>query len=166
MLHENEEIAYEPMIAYHKHTGERIAGPMHFTELLSTNIKQDMMPKRIYRHSRPKFHAMLLRQLRSVGIEVEYGHEVVDYFEDAEATKAGVILSDGSKHAADLVVAADGVRGKSWPLVAGHPVPARRSGHAIFRVAYDVETALADPMIAERFPLLENGRSVIEMWVG
>jgi 2-polyprenyl-6-methoxyphenol hydroxylase-like FAD-dependent oxidoreductase len=90
---------------------------------------------------------------------------VVNYFENGDDGKAGVVLKDGSRHEADLVVAADGVRGNSWPLVAGHPVPARSSGHAIFRVAYPVENALADPMIAERFPLLEDGRSVIEMWV-
>jgi 2-polyprenyl-6-methoxyphenol hydroxylase-like FAD-dependent oxidoreductase len=166
MLKENEEIAYDPMIAYHKHTGERIAGPLYFKELLSTNVRTEMMPKRIYRHSRPKFHAMLLGQLQKIGIEVEYGNEVVDYFENGDDGKAGVVLKDGSRHEADLVVAADGVRGNSWPLVAGHPVPARSSGHAIFRVAYPIENALADPMIAERFPLLEDGRSVIEMWVG
>ena len=166
MRRETEKIAYKPLIAYHKHTGERISGPMEVSELFTTEIKEDAIAPRIYRHSRRKFHAMLLKQLRRIGIEVEYGMEAVDYFENKEAAQAGVILHDGSKHEADLVVAADGVRGNSWPLVAGRPVPARSSGNALFRVAYDVQEALADPMVAERFPLLEDGRSVMEMWVG
>jgi hypothetical protein len=40
------------------------------------------------------------------------------------------------------------------------------SGDAIFRASYPVEQAIADPAIAERFPLLEHGRSLIELWVG
>ena len=40
------------------------------------------------------------------------------------------------------------------------------SGLAVFRAAYPVELALKDPMVAERFPLREGGRSVIEVWQG
>lgn len=58
------------------------------------------------------------------------------------------------------------MRGHSWPLVAGRPVPARSSGDATFPVAYPVDLALADPVIARRFPLRDDGRSVMELWVG
>ena len=109
---------------------------------------------------------MILDQLDRIRVHIEYGKEVVNYFEDAESGRAGVVLKDGSRHEADLVVAADGLHGKSWALVAGHPVPARSSGDAIFRVAYPVELALADPMVADRFKLLEDGSSVAEMWIG
>ncbi|KAK5133283.1 hypothetical protein LTR08_008017 [Meristemomyces frigidus] len=122
--------------------------------------------QRTYRHSRPKFHRMLLEQLAETAVKVEYDMEVMDYFEDASRGRAGVILKDGSKYEADLVVAADGLRGNSWSLVAGKPVPAKSSGKAIFRVAYPVELALADPMVAERFKLQEDGRSVLELWTG
>ncbi|KAK3699218.1 hypothetical protein LTR37_016579 [Vermiconidia calcicola] len=109
---------------------------------------------------------MLLEQLNKVGLGVEYGKEVSDYFEDVGSNRAGVVLKDGSKHEADLVVAADGVRGASWSLIAGRPVPAKSSGDAIFRVAYPIAIALKDPVIAERFPLLEDGRPLAELWVG
>lgn len=107
---------------------------------------------------------MLLEQLAKSGIEVEYDKEVVDYFEDG--SRAGVVLKDGSKPAADVVVAADGLRGASWGLVAGHPVPAKSSGSAIFRASYPVELAMADPLVAERFKLRDDGRSVCEVWIG
>lgn len=115
---------------------------------------------------RPDFHAVLLEQLKAIGIYLEYGKEVVDYFENAQGGQAGVVLEDGSKHSTDLVIAADGVRSPSWGLVAGQPVANRSSGNAIFRVAYPVEHALTDPMIAEHFQLTEDGRSVMEMWAG
>lgn len=108
---------------------------------------------------------MLTEQLAQVGLKVEYDMQVREYFEDISKAKAGVVVKDGFRLEADLVIAADGVRGNSWPLVAGEPVPARSSGDAIFRVAYPVELALADPMIAERFPLRDDGYSVMEMWV-
>lgn len=109
---------------------------------------------------------MLLEQLDKLGIAVEYDREVVEYSEDCTAGRAGVVLKDGSRYSADLVVAADGIRSASRSLVAGEPVPARSTGNAVFRVAYPVEIALADPVIAERFPLREDGRSVLEMWAG
>ena len=109
---------------------------------------------------------MLLDQLHSIGIDVEYDCEVQEYYEEAERSRAGMVLRDGSQVLGDLVVAADGIRGMSWPLNTGHQVPARSSGDAMFRVAYPVELALADSKIAERFQLMDNRRSIIELWRG
>ncbi|KAK3686530.1 hypothetical protein LTR37_019738 [Vermiconidia calcicola] len=162
MRQRNDEITFNPKICYCKITGERITEPMELTELMP----KDSGMKRVYRHSRPKFHKMLLEQLNKVGLSVEYGKEVADYFEDVGSNRAGVVLKDGSKHEADLIVAADGVRGASWSLIAGRPVSAKSSGDAIFRVAYPIAIALKDPVIAERFPLLEDGRPLAELWVG
>lgn len=164
MRQRNQEIAYHPMIAFHSHTGERLAGPIDLSEIVSENGGD--ASKHIYRHSRPKFHRMLLDQLGIIKIPVEYGNEVVEYFENTHAAKAGVVVRDGTTHEADLIVAADGVRGNSWPLIAGQPIPARSSGAAVFRVAYPVELALADPVVAERFQLQDDGRGVMEMWDG
>jgi len=159
MQERSKEIGYQPMAARHMQTGQRITEPFDFAEMLGIKVP-------IYRQSRPKFHGMMLEQMASIGLTVEYDKEVVDYFEDEASDRAGVVLKDGSRFEADLVVAADGLRSPSWQLVAGKPVPARSSGDAIFRVAYPVELALADPMIAERFPLQPDGRSVIELWNG
>ena len=158
MLERHEEIAHHPLFALHSPIGERIQGPT--VSFFGTTSQQ------LYRHSRPKLHRMLLEQLAKSNVEVEYGLTVAEYFENTPCGRAGVMLKDGSKHEADLVVAADGVRGNSWPLIAGKPVPARSSGRAIFRVAYPVELARADPMVAERFKLQEDGKSVLEFWTG
>ena len=159
-----ERIAQKPLLVYCDHTGKRFTKPMELEDLMPKELVDAGM--RIYRHSRPKFHKMLLDQLGRIGVAVEYECEVVEYFEDVSRAVAGVVLKDGSRHEADLAIAADGVRGASRSLVQGHEIPARSSGDAIFRIAYPVELALADPMVADRFQMSEEGRSTAEFWVG
>ena len=167
MQAENERIAYNPLFRYCDHTGRPLTEPTEYSHFLSDRYHEGVdETTRAYRHSRPKFHKMLHHQLSAAGIEVEYGREVVEYFEDAEAGLAGVVLRDGTRHQSDLVVAADGAKGASPLLITGHDVPARSSGDAIFRVAYPVELALADSLVRERFTLTPEGRSVMEMWLG
>lgn len=158
------EIQFHIMMSIHNQRGEQLEEPADLENFISKSVSPESVAN-MQRHSRPMFAEMLAEQLAQVDIKVEYGMEVKDYFEDAAKGRAGVLLKDGSKHEADIVVAADGVRGNSWPLVAGKPVPARSSGDAIFRVAYPVELALADPMVAERFKMREDGKSVMEMWL-
>ncbi|KAL9064650.1 MAG: hypothetical protein Q9161_008737 [Pseudevernia consocians] len=89
---ENEEISYDPWVSYHKHTGERILGPKPlFTDDSKTDDGTNI-PERIYRHHRPKFHRLLLAQARKIGIEVEYGQGVIEYFKNPTAKKGGVVL--------------------------------------------------------------------------
>ena len=162
---ENEKIAYSPLVAYCKQNGEIFSGPMDFKEILS-DVANAKAKQRIYRHSRPKFHRMLYEQLGKIGLEVEFDKEVVDYFDDEERQRAGVVLQVRPLEDADLVPAAHGVRGTSWSLVAGHPVSARSSGDAMFRVAFPVEHVLSDPEITERFKFDKSGRSIINLIFG
>lgn len=151
-----EEIEFHPLIAFHDASGKRQRGPINFDEMMSKQIKN---PPRMGRHSRPKFHAMLIEQLSQVGIHVEYGKEAMDYGEEAD--RAYVRLKDGSKYHADLVIAAEGVGSTSGSIVGGQPVRARRTGDAVFRASWPVELALADPLVAETFE--EN---VVQVWSG
>lgn len=160
------EIAYEPLIALHNHKGDLQAGPVDPLLLMSEGVDLANMPKRMPAYTRPKFYAMLLEQLAKTGMEIEFDKTIIDYYEKGLNHRAGVVLKDGSKHEADLVVAADGFRTASYTLVSGEPVPAKNSGHSSFRVAYPVERILEDPVLAERFKLSDDGRSILEMWVG
>ncbi|MCJ1419423.1 hypothetical protein MMC32_005778 [Xylographa parallela] len=98
----NEELAYDPWMAFYKHTGEVVIppGPMNWD---AGAPEEKNRPQRIYRHHRPKFYRMLLAQLEK----------------NTRAGKWGVVLDDRSKIEADVVVAADGVGTKSFSLVAG-----------------------------------------------
>ncbi|KAK0367739.1 FAD binding domain protein [Colletotrichum limetticola] len=162
MAKKNQEIVRNPLMAIHNQAGIRQLGPMELTNMIAGGA--DFSP--IWRHSRPKFHDMLLQQLGRIGLHVDYDHEVVEYYENMEGASAGVVMKSGVKYDADLVIAADGIRGPSGSLINGKPVPARSSGSAVFRAAYPVQLATADPLVANRFTLDASGREVAEMWMG
>lgn len=159
-------------LSFHKLTGERVAGPEEFDLLKKSHgrLANDGTagPTTVYRASRPKFTAALLGQAAALGIPVDFGSRVVEYFENA--SHAGVVLDDGSRLVADVVVAADGVGTKSHKLVAGHESRAMTSGFSIFRTAYRREYVdKAGPEVAARFaPDEVNGktRAVFELWSG
>jgi 2-polyprenyl-6-methoxyphenol hydroxylase-like FAD-dependent oxidoreductase len=163
MVDENEAIASSPWISWHNLSGERLSGaePLSFKD--SKDGKIDT-PQRIYRHSRPKFHKMLSDQAERIGIFVEYGMKVVEYVECDG--RAGVVTESGERIEADVVISADGIGSKSSAVTMGRDVKARSSGRAMYRAAYDVEIALADPVVRERFPLMEDGTPVVELWMG
>lgn len=177
MAEENVQIAFDPWASWHKITGEKISGPAPIFDYVvkreetggeSKKNQQDIQgqPKRIYRHSRPKFHKMLTDQAERIGIYVEYGKRVTKYYEKLDAGKAGVVLENGETIEADVVLAADGVGSKSTKMTMGREVRAQSTGFSVYRTAFPIELAIADPMVRERFQLLENGHPVVELWMG
>lgn len=166
MEDEENRIAMNMWVSWHKINGEKISGPGPF-ELHAGNINDKTVeaPK-VHRHSRPKFHKMLSEQLERAGMTIEYGKRVKSYFESIETSKAGVILDDGSYIEADVVIAADGVGSKSSQVTMGQEIRARSTGFSIYRAAFPVKLALSDPAVAQRFQMMDNGKFVAEMWMG
>lgn len=158
MQQRNLEIAEAPFLYYCNHKGERLNGPIDINAVIHSGL--------LRMHARPKLHEMLLTQLKACRIEVEYGRKVVGYFEEAGKGVGGVVIENGEKIEGDVVVAADGVHTRSWELVRGEEVEAKSSGHGIWRAAFDVDTAMADKAVRERWPLMDDGRAVVELWVG
>lgn len=99
--------------------------------------------------SRAALHHAFHKYAAKLGIPVLFSSAVLDYFEDDE--KAGVVLENGSKLLADVVVAADGVGSKSWNIVSGFKEKPISSGFAMFRTTYPAHLALERPAVAEAF---------------
>ncbi|KAK7699624.1 hypothetical protein SLS64_011578 [Diaporthe eres] len=160
--------APDPWISFHKVTGEKVAGPQPFSfkrdGVVAVTEDGEPAPDRVYRVSRPKFNAALLGQVLALGIDVTYGQKAVEYFEDED--KGGVILEDGSKVDADVVVAADGLGTKSHKLINGHDIRAMSSKHSIFRTAYHGDHISSDPELDKMFPLRDDGGAVFQIWTG
>ncbi|KAJ5637812.1 hypothetical protein N7490_007691 [Penicillium lividum] len=169
MAEENELISYQPWISWHKITGEMISGPKPF-ELNPPNVNagdQDIQyPRKIYRHSRPKMHKMLSDQLERIGITIEYDKQVVEYYENTNCSKAGVVLQGGERLEADMVVAADGIGSISSRVTLNHEVRARPTGFSIYRASCPIDLALADPDFEDKFPVLETGIPSGQLWLG
>ena len=171
MAKKNEEIAFHPYLAWHNNKGERVTEPVKLEISESNDLgaeNKEGPSKQIYRHSRPNFHLMLETQLEMIGIKVQYGKRALRYIDaDARQKKnASVELDTGEIMEADVVIAADGVGGHSTKATLGREVPARSTGHAIYRAAFPIEIVLADPELAERFELLPDGSPVAELWIG
>ncbi|ETS78337.1 hypothetical protein PFICI_10399 [Pestalotiopsis fici W106-1] len=169
LVEENERIAVDPWVLYSKINGDVISGPEAFnwkprTAAVVQDDQQGETPRRMYRHHRPKFLQMLISQLERVGIKIEYGCRVTEYYENKGV--GGVVLDDGRKMEADVVVAADGIGTKSHKLVNNHDVRARSSGWASFRAAFPVERIAEDKELDEGLAILDNGHPLVRMMHG
>lgn len=89
-----------------------------------------------------------------------------EYWEDVEQGAGGVVLEDGRKHTADIVVAADGLRTKSNTIVKGALQELKKSGRAIYRAAFPLEHALQDPLVKERRGFNSDHPPIWELWIG
>lgn len=111
--------------------------------------------------NRLSMHTQLGEYATSLGITIEYGTSAIEF---AETHDSGIVLlSDGRKLTADVVVAADGVASKSWRLVVGKLNQPVSSGCAIYRANFPSGPALENPLILKHF---ENVKTRMELHFG
>lgn len=147
-----------------KHSGEPMIKAMKVADRLrSTGLDPNTPPGTF--QMRPLIYKMFVNQVTSLGIKVEFNQRVVDYFEDSEAGKGGVITEDGTRHEADLVIAADGVGSKSQKLVGGQ-VRAISSGRAMWRAAFPIEHLDQNPKVKEFFAMINGEDPIVRSWLG
>jgi 2-polyprenyl-6-methoxyphenol hydroxylase-like FAD-dependent oxidoreductase len=100
-----------------------------------------------------------------VGIKVEFNQHVIDYYENADACRGGVVTEYGTRHGADMVIAADGVSSKSQALVGGQ-VRAISSGGAMWRAAFPIEHLYSNPEVKEFFSMINGEDLIVRTWLG
>ncbi|KAF2767167.1 FAD/NAD(P)-binding domain-containing protein [Teratosphaeria nubilosa] len=150
---------------YRKHTGEVIGEPKPFAQMVGGGqLSPDNQP--MVTQLRPLYHAMLYHQIERFGISVAYNMKVTEYYEDNERGVGGVILESGEKAEADRIIAADGLGSKSQSLVLGGKSKGRSSGRSIFRAAWPLEMAMADPVVKEVFGLRDGKYPLMQGWLG
>ena len=81
---------------------------------------------------------------------------------EVDPETATVVLENGEKVQADLILGADGIYSITRSAVSGHPSKLFGSGKAAFRFLIPRKTALADPVTAK---LVEN-ESELSIWYG
>lgn len=59
-----------------------------------------------FMQGRIKFFNMLLRQIQRCGIPIQWNCRVVEYYEKIEEGLGGVVLENGERMEADIVIAA------------------------------------------------------------
>ncbi|KAF3759879.1 hypothetical protein M406DRAFT_14143, partial [Cryphonectria parasitica EP155] len=151
LMRENNAIGEFPDYYVFKYDGTQLR-KFPIREMLSESARAELPPGTAPQEtSRPRIYAAMLSQLRRVGVLVEHGREVSSYFDDEE-NGAGVLLKDGTRLKADLVVAADGLQSRSCNLVYGKDVPVKPVGTAAFRASYPPELAADNAIIQEAYP--------------
>ncbi|KAL8714641.1 MAG: hypothetical protein Q9220_001590 [cf. Caloplaca sp. 1 TL-2023] len=166
LCREIEKEQYDCWMSYYRHSGEHIYGPNPPSFNDPENSIGRKGPHVAFMQGRVKFYKALLRQVERLGINIEYGKHVVDYYEDASVGAGGVIFENGEKDEADVVVAADGLKSHSGKIVSGIDIRPKESGMAIYRAAYPVEHIFSEPLVRERWKYQKGDRPIWEFWLG
>ena len=110
---------------------------------------------------RGELHEIVFNYARNtLGIPIHLGQHVSQYFEDDE--QAGIVLANGTRVTADLVIGADGVRSKARELVLGYVDKPKSSGYAVWRAWFPNDDMIRDPRTKE---FCENG-DTFNGWIG
>ncbi len=110
---------------------------------------------------RGELHEVVFNHARDdLKIPIHLGQNVEEYFEEDD--RAGIVLKDGSRVYADLVIGADGVRSKARELVLGYVDKPKSSGYAVWRAWFSNKDMIADPRTKE---FCENG-DTFNGWIG
>lgn len=92
---------------------------------------------------RGELHITLYRHAVARGIDVRLGQNVTDYFEEDHA--AGIV-SNGERHTADVVLAAEGVKSRGRKIVLGFEDQPQPSGYAVYRAWFSTEKLKQNPI--------------------
>ncbi|EOD44484.1 putative monooxygenase fad-binding protein [Neofusicoccum parvum UCRNP2] len=150
-----------------KHSGAQMIAPLKVSERLKAQGLDPNTPPGTFQ-MRPLVYKMFVHQVEQLGVRVQFGRRVVEYWEDEARGKAGVVTDRGERFEADVVIAADGVGSKSQKIVGGQ-VKAISSGRAMWRAAFPIEHLEKNQEVKEFFKMIpgESGMEpIVRTWLG
>ncbi|RWA05171.1 hypothetical protein EKO27_g9935 [Xylaria grammica] len=106
---------------------------------------QPLMDMAGYIGHRGDYHTAFLDAVRDAGIEIRMGCEVADY-EDEPGRQPAIVLADGTRVAADVIVGADGIKSRARELVLGFADAPKSSGYSCYRAYFPGSHLKEDPL--------------------
>jgi 2-polyprenyl-6-methoxyphenol hydroxylase-like FAD-dependent oxidoreductase len=149
-----------------RHDGTKMIAPRYVRDRYRESGLDPKSPPGTFQ-MRPLVYKMLMNQTNKLGIKVEFGRKVVEFYEDEARGKAGVHCDDGSSYEADIVIAADGVSSPSQQITGGQ-VRAASSGRAMWRAAFPISHLEKNPDVKEFFGMVDtpNGpEPIVRTWL-
>lgn len=147
-----------------KHDGVQMIKPLRVADRLKAQGLDPDVPPGTFQ-MRPLVYKMFVNQVERLGVNVEFGKRVTNYYENSSKGKAGVECDDGTTYEADVVIAADGIGSKSQKLVGGQ-VRAMSSGRAMWRAAFPRHHLDQNPEVKEFFSLIDGEKPIVRTWLG
>ncbi|CEJ60939.1 Putative Related to maackiain detoxification protein 1 [Penicillium brasilianum] len=131
-------------------------------ELVHTQLAPPADPDApVFNGHRGELHTVVFNYAKDeLGIPIHLGHRVTEYFENEN--QAGIVLDNGDRITADVVIGADGVRSKARELVLGYFDKPKSSGYAVFRAWFPNTDMIRDPRTKH---FCENG-DTFNGWIG
>ncbi|KAK4619371.1 FAD-dependent monooxygenase fsr3 [Fulvia fulva] len=167
MMREYDEVSVHNLwMRFSKWTGEVIGPTFPFGAGAPGTERYKAAKPPMETQLQPQFHAMLYHQLERFGIEVQFDMRVMEYVEDLDRGLGGVLTDKGERFEADLIIAADGFNSKSQMMVPRTTGDARPTGRTVFRGAFPLEIAQADPLVNDVFGLRDGKDPMLQAWLG
>ncbi|KAI0480947.1 hypothetical protein GGR56DRAFT_628274 [Xylariaceae sp. FL0804] len=116
---------------------------------------------------RPAVYQVYLNQVERLGVKIQFNKRVVEYFDDEERGKAGVVTDQGERFEADVVIAADGIGSKCQKIIGGQ-VRAVSSGRAMWRAAFPRHHIDKNEEVAEFYKMMgpHGINPCVKTWLG
>ncbi|KAI1074374.1 hypothetical protein F5B20DRAFT_586388 [Whalleya microplaca] len=150
-----------------RHSGEVAIPPSKASDFIRVPGMDPKSPPGSFQ-LRPAIYKLFVHQLERLGIKVQFGKRVVDYYEDESRGKATAVTDKGESFEADVIIAADGIGSKSQKLVGG-AVRAINSGREMWRAIVPWSLLEDSPEISEGFALAqtdETDGTIARPWLG
>ncbi|KKY23492.1 putative monooxygenase fad-binding protein [Diplodia seriata] len=158
---------HDAWIETFKHSGEQMIAPLKVAERLKAQGLDPKTPPGTFQ-MRPLVYKMFVHQVEQLGVKVQFGKRVMEYWEDEKTGRAGVVTDKGERFEAHVVIAADGVGSKSQKIVGGQ-VKAISSGRAMWRAAFPIEHLDKNKEVKEFFKMIDNNgdkQPIVRTWLG
>ncbi|KAF2965860.1 hypothetical protein GQX73_g7749 [Xylaria multiplex] len=121
---------------------------------------QPLMDMAGYIGHRGDYHEAFIDAVRKAGIEIRMGYEVANY-EDEVGSQPAIILADGTRVAADVIIGADGIKSRARELVLGFADAPKSSGYSCYRAYFPGAHLKEDPLCREFVD-----HDCVNIWIG
>lgn len=97
---------------------------------------------------RANLHLALLERAKQLGGKLECNARALDVEIEAEGNSATVVLANGRRMTADVVVGADGINSRMREVLVGHKEAPTPTGDLAYRLLLSTKEMLKDPELA------------------
>lgn len=110
--------------------------------------------------NRTKVQSFMHDYANDIGVKFTFGARITEYVEEND--RAGIVY-DGNTIWADIVVAADSVHSRAREYVTGKPERAQKSGFAVYRSWFNLDSLKDDPLTEH---IATQDEDDYRVWIG